>query len=250
MQVHDIEKHMAIKLEEIKKRLYAVHKNTVLLDESTYVNIRTKATFIHARYGLWDAIPDNVLRGHTHPRQTHERGEVWPRNTKRCSVCKDLKDYAEFHKRKEGKYGIDSRCKECEYKRNSVYRQNNIEDIARKELYRYHNDMQFRAIKHARIRVNTFLKGKNKFSKCLGCSFEDFIKYFESQFQSGMTWDNYGDWEIDHKKCLALAYLEGPESFAKACHYTNLQPLWLKDHFIKTAEDVRSKKSYENNRTL
>jgi hypothetical protein len=31
------------------------------------------------------------------------------------------------------------------------------------------------------------------------------IKKMESQFKKGMTWENYGEWHLDHKIPLALA---------------------------------------------
>jgi len=62
----------------------------------------------------------------------------------------------------------------------------------------------------------------------LGCTIEELKIWLESQFQSGMTWDNwvfYG-WHIDHKIPLSFFDLTNREQFLKACHYTNLQPMW------------------------
>ena len=67
----------------------------------------------------------------------------------------------------------------------------------------------------------------------LGCSFEHAKTYIENQFQPGMTWDNYGEWHIDHKHPLSLFDLSDREQFLKACHYTNLQHLWAIDNLKK-----------------
>jgi len=55
--------------------------------------------------------------------------------------------------------------------------------------------------------------------------------YLEKKFVSGMTWENHGDWHIDHVIPLASAINE--QEMLKLCHYTNLQPLWAKDNLSK-----------------
>lgn len=94
-----------------------------------------------------------------------------------------------------------------------------------------------RACHNVRNRMINFLKVKsNRFNKTLGCTKEEFRIYIESKFQSGMNWDNYGfyGWHIDHIYPISRAYEEGPEAFSRACHYTNLQPLWAKDNLSKS----------------
>jgi hypothetical protein len=57
----------------------------------------------------------------------------------------------------------------------------------------------------------------------------------EVKFQQGMSWDNYGQWHIDHIKPLAKFDLTDRTQFLAACHYTNLQPLWAEDNLSKGA---------------
>lgn len=99
---------------------------------------------------------------------------------------------------------------------------------------RLKSDPAYRACKNVRVRIRNFMAKGCQWSKSLGCSQEEFRKWIESQFQQGMTWDNYGEWEIDHKVPLSRAYEQGPESFAVACKYTNLQPLWRLDNIRKS----------------
>jgi len=60
-----------------------------------------------------------------------------------------------------------------------------------------------------------------------------------------MNWDDYGlyGWQIDHIKPLALFNLVNKYQFLEACHYTNLQPLWIDDHNIKTLKDAKTIKN-------
>jgi transcription termination factor Rho len=59
------------------------------------------------------------------------------------------------------------------------------------------------------------------------------VPYLESKFEHGMSWDNYGEWHIDHIVPISIFNLENPEELQKACHYTNLQPLWAEDNLRK-----------------
>ncbi len=89
-----------------------------------------------------------------------------------------------------------------------------------------------------RSRLNNAIKNNYKsgsFVADLGCSV-DFLKtYLESQFQPGMTWNNHTikGWHIDHIIPLSSFDLTNREELKKACHYTNLQPLWSKDNWKK-----------------
>lgn len=71
----------------------------------------------------------------------------------------------------------------------------------------------------------------------LGCSIETLKEHLEKQFQPGMTWDNWSKdgWHIDHIKPLASFDLTDERQLRKACHYTNLQPMWAEENLKKGA---------------
>jgi len=66
----------------------------------------------------------------------------------------------------------------------------------------------------------------------LGCSIQHFREHIEKQFVEGMTWDNYGEWQIDH--IIPLKY-ENPtlEETIERLHWENTQPLWATDNIAK-----------------
>ena len=60
----------------------------------------------------------------------------------------------------------------------------------------------------------------------LGCRKGDFKKHIESQFQSGMTWDTYGTWSLDHMLPVNAFDHTDDGDIVKCWHYTNLKPEW------------------------
>jgi len=72
---------------------------------------------------------------------------------------------------------------------------------------------------------------KSQSNKILGCSFEEFKQHLERQFTKGMTWENQGQWHLDHIYPMSLAKDE--EEIIRLNHYTNFQPLWAIDNIKK-----------------
>jgi len=61
----------------------------------------------------------------------------------------------------------------------------------------------------------------------------------ESQFTKEMNWENYGSvWHVDHVIPLSLFDLTDKEHRAIAGHYTNLQPLTVKDNIKKSIKII------------
>ena len=73
-------------------------------------------------------------------------------------------------------------------------------------------------------------------SEYIGCTTDDLRSHIEQQFQIGMTWDNYGEWHIDHiVPVMAIHNGQPPDIsvIAERLHYTNTQPLWARDNLSK-----------------
>lgn len=115
----------------------------------------------------------------------------------------------------------------------------NREKIKKQVMQRYHNDLNFKLLNNLRNRVRIAIKNGHKSAKTmelLGCSIEEVKSHLESQFKEGMTWDNHGEWHIDHIIPCASFDLTDPEQQKKCFHYTNLQPLWATENMSKGAK--------------
>ena len=96
-----------------------------------------------------------------------------------------------------------------------------------------------------RCRLYRALKGRAKNGSAvqdLGCSMEELKHHLEKQFYTRvtgeeMTWDNHSlnGWHVDHIVPLSSFNLTERNQLLKACHFTNLQPLWCEDNYAKGA---------------
>lgn len=97
-------------------------------------------------------------------------------------------------------------------------------------------DPLFNITQRVRTRIGHMLRAeglskKAKTTVMIGCDWETLKDHLESQFTEGMTWDNRGEWHIDHIIPLSSASTE--EGLMDLCHFTNLQPLWAGDNLRK-----------------
>lgn len=139
--------------------------------------------------------------------------------------------------------------KEIKQKSDTKYRLENAEKIkasrhARKHKInayqneRYATDPKYAMVKRLSASLNQSLRRAraNKTTntmKLVGCTSEELMVYLESQFLSGMTWENRRMWHIDHILPCASFDLTDPEQQKKCYHYSNLRPLWAKLNLAK-----------------
>lgn len=127
--------------------------------------------------------------------------------------------------------------REKEYLKEYHQRTKELRNAKRKERFANDPVAAFKALMRKRMcnwfRRKKFPK-KSSTEQILGCSFDEFKKYIASLFKDGMTWDNYGEWQLDH--IIPLSTAKNIEDVERLCHYTNLQPLWAKDNLEKRAK--------------
>lgn len=127
--------------------------------------------------------------------------------------------------------------KEILYAKNKIYREEHKEQIKEQKRKKY---IEQRA---DNVLIKWFLKSKIRFifeekEQILGLSKEDFIKFIESKWKEGMSWDNHGSWHIDHIRPCASFDLSKIEDIKICFHYTNAQPLWAHENMRKGKNKV------------
>lgn len=166
---------------------------------------------------------------------------------KKCSSCSKLKFASKFHKDRTQHDGLCDKCKNCRKIDTSKFYEVHKDDIKKKTREyakqnpekvrlnrnkrakeRRKEDPLYRISRNLRNRLWYGLQRKswkktNKLNDYLGCSLEKLKVHLESQFQPGMSWDNYGsEWDIDH--IMPYSGAINLEHLYELSEYRNLKP--------------------------
>ena len=109
------------------------------------------------------------------------------------------------------------------------------------ERNRKHNDPMYKLTANFRTAIYTVLK-ENNVKKCghyfeiLGYTPEDLKQHLDGLLTDGMTWENYGEWHVDHKIPITSFNFTSvyDEEFKKCWSLENLQPMWGPDNIKKS----------------
>jgi hypothetical protein len=125
------------------------------------------------------------------------------------------------------------------------YREKNIDNIRKTkrdyERNRKARDPLYKLISNFRTAIYQVLKEsnveKNKhYFDILQYTPEQLIKHLELKFKDTMTWDNYGEWHVDHKLPITHFNIQemGDSEFMKCWSLDNLQPMWGDENIKKS----------------
>jgi hypothetical protein len=109
------------------------------------------------------------------------------------------------------------------------------------EKNRKDTDPLYKLISNFRTAIYQVLKENNvkkngHYFDILKYTPQQLIEHLEKQFSDEMTWDNYGDWHVDHKHPISLYNIKeiGDNEFMKCWSLDNLQPMWGVDNIKKS----------------
>ena len=125
------------------------------------------------------------------------------------------------------------------------YREKNIDSIRKTkrdyERNRKSSDPLYKLISNFRTAIYQVLKESNveknrHYFDILQYTPEELIIHLESQFKDTMSWDNYGEWHVDHKLPITSFNIEemGDKEFMKCWSLENLQPMWGDENIRKS----------------
>lgn len=183
-----------------------------------------------------------------------------------CNKCESVRPINDFGKDKSNAYGIDPVCRECRkilaeqrridhpeklrenalrYRNKNLdecrarkrqWRKDNIDHVNQYKRDRYSNDALYKMQIVCRQMVKRMFKS-TQIKKCyktqevLGYTPLQLKEHIESLFKPGMSWDNYGEWHIDHIQPISSAttLFDG----IRLSQLENLQPLWAEENLVK-----------------
>ena len=190
---------------------------------------------------------------------------------KRCGKCGEIKLLNEFTNNRTKKDGKQYGCKECEKQRyfedesnrgelsrarssRSYYRNKAkrlelgrrwriLNPDKSKEIGRRADEKRFKTPKGklnkniSRSILASLRTSKNgrHWEELVGYTINELKEHLERLFKSGMTWENYGKWHIDHIIPKSKFNFVTPEDldFKKCWALKNLQPLEAKQNMSK-----------------
>jgi hypothetical protein len=185
--------------------------------------------------------------------------EFFPKDVKGknglCSICKTCtykrqKEWVSKNKDKVNlkaqRYRLKNPDKiKTEREKNKEYykkwRKDNLKNRCIYEKLLRDNNKLYKFKCSTRSLIGKYFKKRNqikpqKTESILGCSIEFFKIYISKQFTKGMTFDNHGEWHLDH--IIPMATAKTQEDVIRLNHYTNFQPLWAEENLKKSTKII------------
>jgi len=153
-----------------------------------------------------------------------QKFDLWEENAqtivddkKKCSNCGKWKSLDKFGSDRTTSTGYYAWCKTCD---NQKY-----------------DNPQVRLNRSVRKGIYDSIKNgyEGNWQSLVDYNQEDLLNHLEDQFYNNMTWEDYGEWHLDHIKPISSFDYQDPddEEFKKCWALDNLQPLWAKENLRK-----------------
>jgi len=123
--------------------------------------------------------------------------------------------------------------------RTRQWHKDNKEKVNQYRKNKRNNNPEFKILSNLRKRLSFLLRKQinsktQQTIKYIGCSIEDIMIHLKNKYKEGMSFENYGEWHIDHILPCYSFDLSKEENLYKCFNYENLQPLWAKENREKS----------------
>ena len=172
---------------------------------------------------------------------------------KKCSKCEEAKSLSMFYKDKKNRDGHQSHCKQCKIewlaqyyktpegkkkhrKHQKTWETKNRDKVNAKQLRNYYrNRISWNISRLIRASLGRDKNGAH-WELVVDFTLEELRNHLKSQFQDGMSWDNYGEWHIDHIRPISSFQIADIhcQGFRDCWSLSNLQPLWAIENLKKS----------------
>lgn len=132
----------------------------------------------------------------------------------------------------------ESNAHKVDLQQSAWWKANKQKVLAQKKSKKQQNPA-FRLLENMRTRLSILIKThkgikEQKTVEYFGCTLVELLEHLESQFEPGMSWENYGKWHVDHIIPCSSFNHSVTEEVKKCWHFSNLQPLWAKENLVKS----------------
>lgn len=184
---------------------------------------------------------------------------------KKCNLEKPMDDFSPDRRNRDGRY---ARCKSCNRQYAKDRRENNPAYREYAEAYYQKNKERMLAVTKKNYQKNKaahFARNREHYHKVLkhrpdfkancahrkvlsrflaryggeksgrthevlGYSVAELKEHISRQFTKGMSWENYGDWHIDHITSVSTFVKRGEKDPAVVNALANLRPMWAEEN--------------------
>ena len=221
-------------------------KNGHLEERNTHSGICYGCSRINStKYRKTDKGKERLKIGQKKYRQSEKGKEAHRKASSKPNAVKSRKNYQQSE---AGKISRKKTTQSESYKTSiKKYQQsesgkNSMSKASKKFL---DNNPDYRMARNLRIHIYHQLKGikaikQKRFYELVGCDLNSLKKHLEQQFSKNMSWDNYGEWHVDH--IVPVAYFIKNFDFSEveiqqiAYNYSNLHPMWGDENTSKGAK--------------
>ena len=173
---------------------------------------------------------------------------------KQCTTCNITKPIDKFKTNAKSSDNYYYKCNDCwkpiewnkEKQKQSEKKYVDSHKDKIKEKWKKQRKQINRRIRHSlNCRIGEMLHSQrtykcNKTVTYIGCDIKFLKTWFEYLFEANMTWDNYGEWHIDHVIPCGSFNFENDTDQRQCFNWTNMRPCWKIENIKKSDKIVDS----------